>query len=75
MKIFKVEKVYEVDEVNKANPIYKVPAIPVGAFETDKKTFLRFACLDGYLSVTELQLEGKKKMMAEDFLRGYRWSE
>jgi methionyl-tRNA formyltransferase len=60
-------KLYKVDKLN------KVPGIPPGAFETDKKTFLQFACLDGYLKIIELQLEGKKKMMIEDFLRGYRW--
>jgi len=42
-----------------------------GNFETDKKTFLKFACTDGYVLVKELQLEGKKKMNTEDFLRGY----
>lgn len=42
-----------------------------GNFETDKKTFLKFACTDGYVIVKELQLEGKKKMHIEDFLRGY----
>lgn len=44
-----------------------------GVFETDKKTFLKFACADGYISVKEIQLEGKKKMTIEDFLRGYRF--
>ncbi len=38
---------------------------------TDGKTFLQFACADGYVYVKELQLEGKKKMKIEDFLRGY----
>ncbi|HQY11569.1 MAG TPA: methionyl-tRNA formyltransferase [Ferruginibacter sp.] len=42
-----------------------------GNFETDKKTFLKFACADGYVQVKELQLEGKKKMAIADFLRGY----
>ena len=42
-------------------------------FETDKETFLRFACANGYISIKELQLEGKKKMKIEDFLRGYRF--
>ncbi len=42
-----------------------------GTFQTDKKTFLKFSCSNGYLSVLELQLEGKKKMNVEDFLRGY----
>jgi methionyl-tRNA formyltransferase len=42
-----------------------------GFHETDGKTFLKFACADGYVHVKELQLEGKKKMNVEDFLRGY----
>jgi methionyl-tRNA formyltransferase len=42
---------------------------------TDKKTFLKFACTDGYLYVKELQLEGKKRMLTEDFLRGYRFQQ
>lgn len=42
-----------------------------GTYETDKKTYLRFACADGYISVKEIQLEGKKKMNVEEFLRGY----
>ena len=43
-----------------------------GELVTDNKTFLKFACNNGYISVTELQLEGKKKMAIEDFLRGWR---
>ena len=43
-----------------------------GQFETDKKTYLRFACPDGYIYLKEMQLEGKRKMLIEDFLRGYR---
>ena len=39
---------------------------------TDGKTYLKFACSNGYIQVLELQLEGKKRMMVEDFLRGYR---
>ncbi|MBA2249294.1 MAG: methionyl-tRNA formyltransferase [Chitinophagaceae bacterium] len=42
-----------------------------GEFETDKKTFLKFACKDGWVSVSALQLEGKKKMSTAEFLRGY----
>jgi methionyl-tRNA formyltransferase len=45
--------------------------IPPGLHETDGKTFLKFSCADGYIHVKELQLEGKKKMNVEDFLRGY----
>ncbi len=41
--------------------------------KTDNKTFLKFACSDGYIHIKELQLEGKKKMSVEDFLRGYKF--
>lgn len=52
---------------------YGAPLSPVISFETDYKTYLRFACANGYVYVKELQLEGKKKMLIEDFLRGYRF--
>jgi methionyl-tRNA formyltransferase len=48
------------------------PSIAPGLYETDQKTWLRFAARDGYIRVNELQLEGKKRMKVEDFLRGYR---
>ena len=46
-----------------------------GTYKTDGKTFLKFACAGGFISVKELQLEGKKKMLVEDFLRGYRFEQ
>lgn len=51
----------------------KQPTISPGEFETDGKTSLKFACSDGFVMVKELQLEGKKKMNVEDFLRGYKF--
>ncbi len=49
------------------------PSITTGEYETDKKTFLKFACINGYILITELQLEGKKKITIEEFLRGYHY--
>ena len=49
-----------------------VPTHTEGEYETDGKTFLKFACTNGYLHLLEIQLEGKKKMSIEEFLRGYR---
>ncbi len=40
---------------------------------TDGETFLKFACLDGYIDVKELQIEGKRRMNIAEFLRGYRF--
>ena len=54
----------------------KEPAIPTsrpGRWESDRKTWLKFAARDGYIHVKELQLEGKKRMGIEDFLRGYKF--
>jgi len=45
----------------------------LGEVFTDGKTELKFAAKDGYIVVKELQIEGKKRMKTEDFLRGYRW--
>ncbi len=44
---------------------------PVGKVFSDGKTFIKFACKDGYIHITDLQLEGKKRMLVGDFLRGY----
>jgi methionyl-tRNA formyltransferase len=43
-----------------------------GSVSTNGKDYLKFACADGYIYILELQLEGKKKMYVDDFLRGYR---
>ncbi len=50
-----------------------LPIDKAGTYKTDGKTFLKFACADGFVLVKELQLEGKKRMSVEDFLRGYRF--
>jgi methionyl-tRNA formyltransferase len=43
-----------------------------GEMETDGKNWLRFSASDGYIYVEDMQLEGKKRMLTGDFLRGYR---
>ncbi len=44
-----------------------------GTPQTDGKMYLKFATRDGFIDVVMLQIEGKKKMRTEDFLRGYRF--
>jgi methionyl-tRNA formyltransferase len=48
------------------------PSFVPGGFITDNKTYLKFACNDGFIVVLELQLEGKKRMKVDEFLRGVR---
>lgn len=59
-------------KIYKAKKEIVFPSLPEGDYETDGKTFLKFACTNGYLHLLEVQLEGKKKMAIEEFLRGFR---
>jgi methionyl-tRNA formyltransferase len=62
LKIFSVEKESN-SEVKEA-----------GKIMTDQKSFLKFSTTDGYISLKEIQIEGKRKMKIEDFLRGWRFN-
>jgi methionyl-tRNA formyltransferase len=50
----------------------EVPDRAPGEYDTDMKSYLRFAAKDGWLYVDELQQEGKKRMDITSFLRGFR---
>lgn len=69
LKIYKSEKLLEPGATVKLNPINESPQ-----FSTDNKTYLKLTCANGYILIKELQLEGKKRMNVEEFLRGYRFS-
>jgi len=43
---------------------------PIGKMMSDNKTFLKVACQDGYIHLLQIQLEGKKRMKVDEFLRG-----
>ncbi|HAM10350.1 MAG TPA: methionyl-tRNA formyltransferase [Bacteroidales bacterium] len=47
-------------------------SLPPGTIVSDSKHFIRIACADGFLSIINLQLEGKKKMNSIEFLKGFR---
>jgi methionyl-tRNA formyltransferase len=59
-KIFLAEKYYDNPDQN----------LLTGSVDTNHKNYLRFKTSDGWLDVKELQLEGKKRMKTEEFLRG-----
>ncbi len=61
----KVLKVYRSSKEVKA-----VSAAP-GTMESDGKTFIKVAVQDGFVYLHELQLEGKKRMKVDEFLRGF----
>lgn len=62
-------KTYKVFKTSTAN---KKPATP-GTIDTDNKTYLHVRASDGWVSIEEIQPEGKKRMKAADFLRGYKF--
>ncbi len=60
-------------KIYKAKKEMASPGIAESEYETDGKTFLKFACTNGFLHALEVQMEGKKKLSINDFLRGYRF--
>ncbi len=62
-KQFKVFSGRVVENASKMEP---------GSYTTDGKTFLHVQCGDGTsYTIEELQMEGKKRMKIQDFLRGF----
>jgi len=51
----------------------KIQNLEAGKFITDNKTFLKLSCTNGNLLILELQLQGKKRMKIDEFLRGYKF--
>ncbi|WP_262918379.1 methionyl-tRNA formyltransferase [Telluribacter sp. SYSU D00476] len=45
-----------------------------GEYYTDNKKYLYMRAADGWLSIDELQLEGKRRMSTEELLRGMKFS-
>jgi methionyl-tRNA formyltransferase len=45
-------------------------SLDAGSFETDHKTYLRVRTADGWLSLDEIQPEGKRRMTIQEFFNG-----
>jgi len=60
LKVFGAE--YELVETNEQP----------GEFFSDNRNFLKVSATDGFVHLTDVQLEGKKRMAIEEFLRGVR---
>ena len=71
LKIFKTTKV-EGEEYTAMLAQCGLAQAEPGTILSDGKTFLAIATADGAVSITELQLAGKKRMAVKDFLIGFR---
>jgi methionyl-tRNA formyltransferase len=63
----KLLKIYKASYLNTETQLHP------GEYKTDGKSFLQFAASDGWVQIIELQLEGKKRMVVDAFLRGHRF--
>lgn len=63
-KNFKILKAH-IQDSNSSNS-----TIQVGELKTDNKTYLYIRSVDSFVSIEELQAEGKKKMTIQDYFRG-----
>jgi len=54
-------------EVEEASHAYEP-----GTVITDHKQLVKVACGNGFIRITELQMAGKKRMLTEEFLRGFK---
>ena len=71
LKIYKTEKVTGEAYTEMLNTCGLSSAAP-GTVLSDGRNYLAIATADGAISVTELQLAGKKRMAVKDFLIGFR---
>lgn len=71
MKIYRTVKVEGQEYIDMLAGNGLTEAAP-GTVLSDGKTYLAIATADGAISVTELQLAGKKRMAVKDFLIGFR---
>lgn len=58
-------------KIYNANFEIKQHQMAIGAVETDRKNYLKVACKDGFISLIQVQMAGKKAMSVVEFLRGF----
>ncbi|WP_179197659.1 methionyl-tRNA formyltransferase [Hymenobacter crusticola] len=58
-------------KVFKAAALSEASAGPVGTWHSDGRTYLRVQTAAGQLDLLDVQVEGKKRMLVADFLRGF----
>jgi methionyl-tRNA formyltransferase len=60
----KILKVYECEFIPENHDRFP------GTFSTDKSSFLSYYCADGVVHLTDVQMEGKRRMNIDELLRG-----
>jgi len=63
----KICKIYKAKIVNDSDS-----DLDPGSYQTNNLDWLKFKTSDGFISIEDLQLEGKKRMKINEFLRGHK---
>lgn len=71
LKIFAVEKLADLTEDAILTLEMRAGKYTPGEILSDGKTFLLYRAQDGFLALKDIQLENKKRMKIEDFMRGF----
>jgi methionyl-tRNA formyltransferase len=61
-------KIYE------SKPVFEHHSFKPGTIFSDGKLYIKISCKDGFLNISNLQLEGKKRLSTIEFLRGFKIS-
>ncbi len=59
-------------KIYKSRTLPAVHSLSYGTIDSDGKNYLRIACKDGFIDISELQLAGKKRLSVKEFLAGFR---
>ncbi len=62
-------------KVFESQPEIAEHSLKPGEIVTDGKHFIKVACRDGFVNITNLQVEGKTRMSSVQFLRGFKISD
>lgn len=71
LKIFAVEKLADLTDDAILTLEMRAGKYTPGEILSDGKTFLLYRAQDGFLALKDIQLENKKRMKIEDFMRGF----
>lgn len=58
-------------KIFRASPVTTSHNLALGTIVCDGKKELKVACRDGFIHIHELQMEGKRRMLTEELLRGF----
>jgi methionyl-tRNA formyltransferase len=59
-------------KIFEAAPVTAAHKFEPGKVFSDGKNYIRVSCMDGFIDLRSIQPEGKKRMTAAEFLRGFR---